>query len=76
MRSSLGAAGIAVLAVVCCAGLPLLVAAGLSAAAFAWIGGIVVGVVALAVGIVVVVLRVRSARRAACSVPVRSAKEV
>lgn len=74
MRGGLSAAGIAILAVVCCAGLPLVVAAGLSAAAFALIGGIAVGALVLVFGIVLVVLRLRSSRRAA-SVPFRS-KEV
>ena len=67
MRTSLGAAGIAVLAVVCCAGLPLLAAAGLSAVAFALIGGIAVGAIALAAGMVVLVAWTR--RRRACATP-------
>ncbi len=75
MRSSLSAAGLAVLAVGCCAALPLVAAAGLSAAAFALVGGIAVGALVLVAGIVAVVLRVRSTRRAACSARFRS-KEV
>jgi hypothetical protein len=75
VRSSLGSAGIAVLAVVCCAGLPLVVAAGLSAATYALIGGIAVAALVLGLGIVAAALRVRSSRRAARSVLVRS-KEV
>jgi hypothetical protein len=71
MRGSLGAAGIAVLAVACCAGLPLLLAAGLSIAALAWIGGVAVGFVALAAALALIVLRVRR-RRAACNVSTRS----
>ena len=59
MRTRLGAAGIALLAVVCCAGLPLIVAAGLSAAAFAWIGGIAVGIAAFAVAVAILVVRAR-----------------
>lgn len=60
MRNFFGLGGIGVLVVVCCAGLPLLVAVGLSAAAFAWIGGLAaIGVVALAA-----VLLIARARRA------------
>ena len=67
MGTGLGAAGIAVLAVVCCAGLPLLAAASLSAVAFALIGGIAVGAIALAAGMVVLVAWTR--RRRACATP-------
>ncbi len=74
MRSGLTAAGLAVLALGCCAALPLVAAAGLSAA-FALIGGFAVGALVLVAGIVAVVLRVRSTRRAACSARFRS-KEV
>jgi len=64
MRKALGTFGIASLAIGCCAALPLLVGAGLSAAAFAWIGGIAVGVVVFAAVAALLVLRAR--RRAAC----------
>ncbi len=74
MRTGLGAAGIGLLAVVCCAGLPLLAAAGLSAAAYALIGGVAAGVVALAAAVGFVVIRVR--RRAACAAPIARAEEV
>ena len=70
MRTSLGAAGIAVLAVVCCAALPLLVAASLSAVAFALVGGIAVGAIALTAGIVLLVVWTR--RRRACATPTPS----
>ena len=76
MRGSLGAAGIAVVAVVCCAGLPLLVAAGLSVAALAWVGGIAVGFVALATALALIVLRVRRRRAAICTLPSKSLEEV
>ena len=66
MRGMLGLGGVGLLAVVCCAGLPLIVAAGLSAAALAWIGGVAVGLLALAVAVALLVVR---ARRAACAVP-------
>lgn len=64
MRGLWGA-GIGVLAVVCCAGLPLLVAAGASAAAFAWIGGLALFPLALAAGTVVV--RARRAAATGCA---------
>lgn len=72
MRSTLGAAAIAVLAVVCYAGLPLATVAGLSTAALTLAGGLTAGMVA----VTIVAIRVRAARPAACPVPVRSAKEI
>lgn len=66
MRGLLGAGGVGLLAIVCCAGLPLLAAAGLSAATYALAGGIAAGTVALAV-VVAVLVRVR--RRRACAAP-------
>ena len=74
MREGLGAIGVAVFAVVCCAGLPLLAAAGLSAVAYGLIGGIAAGATALAAGVAVFVIRAR--RRAACAVPGTKAEEV
>ena len=65
MRSMLGMGGVGLLAVVCCVGLPLIVAAGLSAAAFAWIGGVAAGLLALAIAVALLVVR---ARNAACAV--------
>ena len=70
MRSGLGAGAVALLAVACCAGLPLLVAAGLSVAAVALIGGITVGAIAL--GAVIGLLVVRARRRGACVSPMTS----
>ena len=66
MRNMLGLGGVGLLAVVCCAGLPLIVAAGLGAAAFAWIGGVAAGLLALAIVVALLVVR---ARKAACAVP-------
>ena len=75
MRHTLGAGALALVAVGCCAGLPLLATASVSAAAIALIGGITAGAIVLAVGLVLVVIRVRAARRSACA-PNRSvAKE-
>ena len=61
----IGMAGLALLPIVCCVGLPLLLAAGLSVAAFALIGGITVGAVALAAAVALLVVRTR--RRRACA---------
>ncbi len=49
MRASLGVIGAALLAVVCCAALPLLVAASISVAALAW-GGVVAGAIVAVAG--------------------------
>jgi hypothetical protein len=74
VREGLGAIGVAVVAVVCCAGLPLLATAGLSAAAYGLIGGVAAGVIALAAVVAIVVVRAR--RRANCAVPSTTAEEV
>lgn len=63
----IGLAGLALLPIACCVGLPLLLAAGVSVAAFALIGGIAVGAVALAAA--VALLAVRARRRRACATP-------
>ena len=73
--AGLGAGMVALLAIVCCAGLPLLVGAGLSVALLAWVSGIVAGVVALAGALALLGLRARR-RRAACNVPREKLKEV
>jgi len=72
MRTSLGTAGIAVLAIACCAALPLLVAASLSAVAFALIGGLAAGAIAIAAGIILLVVWTR--RRRACATPMPSTR--
>ncbi len=64
MRASLGAVGLASLAVVCCAALPLLVAASISLAALAW-GGLVVGAVVAIAAFSFVVLRRRTRPKSA-----------
>jgi hypothetical protein len=69
LRKSLGVGAIALLPIACCIGVPLLVAAGIGAAAFLWGGAIVGGVVLI--GAVAVVLVRRRARAAACRVPPR-----
>lgn len=58
MRQSLGLGGVGLLAIVCCAGLPLIVAAGLGAATVTLVGGFMAGAIALAAA-VFLVLRVR-----------------
>jgi Flp pilus assembly protein TadB len=74
--AGLGAGLVALLAVACCAGLPLIVGAGLSVALLAWVGGIVAGVVALAAALALIALRARRRRAAACNVPEEKLKEV
>ena len=67
---TLGMAGLVALPVVCCAGLPLLLAAGVSVGLAAWIGGIVVGGIVLFGAAALVDLRVRRrAREQFLSVP-------
>ena len=73
-RANLGMGALALVPIVCCAGLPLLAAAGLSAAAYGLIGGIAAGVTALVAGTAVFVIRAR--RRAACAVPNTKEEEV
>lgn len=65
LRKSLGAGAVALGAVACCAGLPLL-AAGLSTAALAWVGGIAIGALTLAAGIA---LAIAKAWRRSCAAP-------
>lgn len=73
MRTSLGAVGLTLLAVVCCAALPLLVAASISVAALTW-GGLVVGAVVAIAAFSFVFLR-RRTRASACKAPVTTARE-
>ena len=56
---TLGATGLVVLPIVCCAGLPLLIAAGVSVAVAVWFGGIAVGVVVLLSAAAVLGFRLR-----------------
>ena len=60
---TLGMAGLVALPVVCCAGLPLLLTAGLSVGLAAWIGGIAVGCIVLFGAATLVGLRVRRRAR-------------
>ena len=62
LRKSLGLGGIALLSIACCVGLPLIVAAGFSVAAFAWIGGIAIGAIALTAGLTLLAVRIRTRR--------------
>lgn len=73
MRASLGAVGVALLAVVCCAALPLLAAASISLAALTW-GGVVAGAIAAVAAFSLVFLR-RRARASACRVPVANGRD-
>ena len=75
-QSGLGVGLVSALAVVCCASLPLVVAAGLSVALLAWIGGIAVGAVAPTAAIVLLALRARRRRVAGCAAPSGEVKEV
>jgi hypothetical protein len=67
VRKSLGIGALALLPIACCIGLPLIVAAGIGAAALAW-GGAVVGAVVIATAAAFLVLR-RRARTQACRRP-------
>ncbi len=57
IRDRLGLGGVALLAVGCCAGIPLLLAAGLSVAAFAVIGGGAIAALALLLALGFIVAR-------------------
>jgi Flp pilus assembly protein TadB len=63
--TQLGVGALVALPLVCCVGLALVVGAGLGFAAVAWIGGLALGMVALAVAVVLVAVRAR--RRGAAS---------
>ena len=60
---------VAVIPIVCCAGLPLLLAVDLGVGVLALIGGITVGAVALAAAIALFVIRARSDRGPARRTP-------
>ncbi len=62
LRKGIGLGGIALLAIACCIGLPLLVAAGFGVAAVALVGGITAGALALAAAIGLLIVRARRRR--------------
>jgi O-antigen/teichoic acid export membrane protein len=66
-RKTLGVGALAVIPIVCCVGIPLIAAAGISVAVAAWAGGIAVGTVVLAA--VVILLGVRARRRRSRQAP-------
>jgi hypothetical protein len=67
-RQSLTLGALALLPIVCCIGLPLILAAGVSVAAAAWIGGAVVGAIVLIGALLVFSLRLRR-RHGGASLP-------
>ncbi len=71
----LGAPALVVFAIVCCAGLPLLVGAGVSIAAIGIVGGLAAGLIAASAVITLLALRVRR-RRGACQGPPDRPKEL
>jgi heme exporter protein D len=73
VRKGIGLGGIAILPIACCIGLPLLLAASVSAAAFVW-GGVALGAVAL-VGVVAFVVVRRRTRTSACRAPLAEPHE-
>ncbi len=62
MRKDLGLGGIALLSIACCVGLPLIVAAAFSVAAFTWIGGIAIAAIALTAALTLLALQIRTRR--------------
>jgi hypothetical protein len=68
VRNGLETVALAWLAIVCCAGLSLLLAAGVSATAVAWIGGITLGVIVFTGSLALLAVR---ARRRSASQPTR-----
>ncbi len=69
LRKSLALGGIALVSIACCVGLPLVVAAGFSVAAFAWIGGIAIGAIALAAAFTLFAVLIRTRRSCKVSAP-------
>ena len=63
-----GVGALVTLPIACCVGLSLLVGVGLGVAAVAWIGGLALGLAALAVALVLINARVRRPD-AACRAP-------
>jgi energy-converting hydrogenase Eha subunit G len=58
-RSNLGLGVLALFSIVCCIGLPLIAATGISLALTLWVGGSVLGALVLIAATVVLVRRVR-----------------
>jgi hypothetical protein len=56
---SVGLGALALLPILCCIGLPLLFATGVSVAVAAWIGGALVGAIVLVAALLVLTLRLR-----------------
>jgi len=71
LGKSLGVGGIGLLAIACCAGLPLILAAGVSAAVLAWVGGLTAGLIALGFAVALLVIRARRRSRALPATPSR-----
>ena len=69
VRKGLGLGGTSLLSIACCVGLPLIVTASFSAAAFAWVGGIAIGAIALAAALTPLALRIRTRRSCKTSAP-------
>jgi len=63
----LGVGALLALPIVCCVGLSLLVGAGLGVAAVAWIGGLTLGMLALAVAVGLVLVRVQRRADVRCA---------
>ncbi len=61
-RKNLGLGALALLPIVCCIGVPLIVAAGVSVALAAWVSGIAIGGIVLVGAIVLLAVRVRRHR--------------
>jgi len=61
-RSNLGFGLLALIPIVCCIGLPLIAAAGVSVALAAWVGRIALAALVLIVAVAVLVLRTRRHR--------------
>jgi hypothetical protein len=66
VRKGLGLGGIGLLSIACCVGLPLIVAAGFSVAAFAWVGGIAI---ALTAALTLLAVWIRARRSCKTSAP-------
>jgi len=69
LRKSLGLGGIALLSIACCVGLPLIVAAGFSVAAFAWVGGIAIGAISLTAALTLLAVQIRTRHSCKISAP-------